>query len=155
MRERGKRQQGGTLNCWHSACSCWASACWCYWWLSSCVSSTRVLSRAPCKRECLMPSDSTGRNKHLAIMHTSGWYWLFSTTSVIRALNLFLQGRNLKLAHTNECLCNTGIHTVQHTLQDCSIYTELRCETWRREVDFLYKLWGPASELLKNTAFLC
>ena len=60
----------------------------------------------------------------------------------------------LKLAHTNECPCNTGIQTVQHILQDCPIYTELRGETWRGEVDYLEKLWGPASELLKTTAFM-
>ena len=60
----------------------------------------------------------------------------------------------LKLAHTNECPCNTGIQTVQHVLQDCPIYTELRCEIWRREVDYSEKLWGPASELLKTTAGL-
>ena len=39
----------------------------------------------------------------------------------------------LKLAHTNECPCGTGIQTVEHILQDCPQYTELRilgAEKW-------------------------
>ena len=60
----------------------------------------------------------------------------------------------LKLAHTNECPCGTGIQTVEHILQDCPQYTELRSDTWRREVDYLDKLWGSASELRKTADFL-
>ena len=60
----------------------------------------------------------------------------------------------LKLSHTNECQCGTSIQTVEHILQDCPVFTQLRGETWCGGMEIHTKLWGQAAELRKTAEFV-
>ena len=47
----------------------------------------------------------------------------------------------LKLSHTNECPCGTGIQDPPHILQDCPTHTPLRTRLWPPGADLDEKLW--------------
>ena len=59
----------------------------------------------------------------------------------------------LKISHTDECPCGTGIQTPEHILQDCPTFSTLRQETWSTEVGLQDKLFGPAAELRRTAEF--
>ena len=63
--------------------------------------------------------------------------------------HLFRIGRS----HTDQCPCGTGVQDVNHLLQTCPTYKDLRQAYWAEEVDLLIKLWGPPEALLTTTGY--
>ena len=60
----------------------------------------------------------------------------------------------LKISHTDECPCETGIQTPEHILQFCPNFNLLREETWQGEVGLQQKLYGSAADLQRTTEFI-
>ena len=52
------------------------------------------------------------------------------------------------------CSCGQAAETVQHVLQDCRLYSNVRQSIWRERVDMHTKLYGPLPELEKTVAFI-
>lgn len=59
----------------------------------------------------------------------------------------------LKISHTNECPCGTGLQTPTHILQFCPKYNVLRCQTWPMGAELNKKLWGDRNDLEKTAGF--
>ena len=59
----------------------------------------------------------------------------------------------LKISHTDECPCGTGIQTTEHVLRECPTFNTLRQETWNNDVSHQEKLYGPAAELRRTARF--
>ena len=47
----------------------------------------------------------------------------------------------------------TGVQDVNHLLQTCPTFKELRQAYWPEEVDLSTKLWGPPEALLTTTGY--
>ena len=60
----------------------------------------------------------------------------------------------LRLTDTALCPCAQADQTPAHILQDCSLYTAQRNQTWPEEVDLNTKLWGPTIDLEKTARFV-
>ena len=56
-------------------------------------------------------------------------------------------------SHTDQCPCGTGVQDVDHLLQTCPTYKDLRQEHWPEEVALSQKLWGPPEDLHRTTDF--
>ena len=56
-------------------------------------------------------------------------------------------------SHTDQCPCGTGVQDVDHLLQTCPTYKDLRQAYWPEEVDLSTKLWGPPEALLTTTGY--
>ena len=56
-------------------------------------------------------------------------------------------------AHTDQCPCGTGVQDVDHFLQTCPTYKELRQTHWPEEVVLSQKLWGPPEELHRTADY--
>ena len=59
----------------------------------------------------------------------------------------------LRVSHTDECPCGSGIQTPEHLLQSCPTFHALRQETWPCEVGLKEKLWGPVAALRRTADF--
>jgi ribonuclease HI len=60
----------------------------------------------------------------------------------------------LRISHTNECPCGTGLQTPGHILQDCPTYSILRHDTWPEVSETRQKLWGSRPDLERTASFV-
>ena len=59
----------------------------------------------------------------------------------------------LKISHSDECPCGTGLQTPNHIMQSCPTFDALRRQTWPSPVEAHRKLGGPV-ETLRQTVDL-
>ena len=60
----------------------------------------------------------------------------------------------LKLSHTNECPCGTGVQDAEHILQDCPTHATERASLWPTGASLLDKLWGSKQQLVTTAIFV-
>ena len=60
----------------------------------------------------------------------------------------------LKISHTNECPCGTGIQDAEHVLQDCPTHVEERNKIWPDGEELSKKLWGSREDLERTVSFI-
>ncbi|GFR59703.1 hypothetical protein ElyMa_000060800 [Elysia marginata] len=63
---------------------------------------------------------------------------LYRLTGHCRLLNHLYR---LRVSHTDECRCGSGIQDAEHVLQRCPRSKILRTETWPTELSLQQKLW--------------
>ncbi|BFZ00566.1 hypothetical protein BsWGS_03605 [Bradybaena similaris] len=60
----------------------------------------------------------------------------------------------LKAAETDQCICQNGLQTPEHILQSCSLFDDLRAQTWPRETVLEEKLWGTRDDHLLTIGYM-
>ena len=60
----------------------------------------------------------------------------------------------LKISHTDECPCGTGVQDPEHILQNCPTYVLERNRIWPQGASYQEKLWGPAAQLRATASFI-